>query len=421
MEEADNEVKAGEEHAATEQTTVQRKESKRVSVRTSSPTEELPPTAETHETGEPPRESTIHENQKAEGDPIQHEHAEGEHGTGEHLETKSPKSEQVEGEQVAGEHVKGEHVAGEDVAGEHVAGEHVVGEGEEGKKEEVGGEHLEVEQLEGEMGEEHLQEGMMGEHMEGEFGQEEHVGEEGQLEEQKAEEVAKPADEEMVEEEGYVEEPPPDPAAPYNFTDSKEALKEPFELRPDQMAEVEQLWETYQNYTPAYTDINGYITVKELCYLLRCLLIYPFTEEQLYELIDFAVRPPHPDGHITFDQFVRIVKLRLRDFPQEEELRLALQVFDPEKSGILDRDNLKDCLINKGNKASEKVVMSLVKEVDLTNDGTLGVEDIVGTMAIDMNRDDIILMQSTLNTYQEQLSEILGVAVQKNDDDEEEI
>lgn len=292
-----------------------------------------------------------------EGDAVDHEKAEGEEG--------ELKGEEMEGEHIEGEHMEGEQTEGETVEGEHVEGEdkeRVIGEGEELMGEEMEGEHVEGEQVEGEEKKEEQQ----------------------------------PVEEEVVEEEAFVEEPPPDPTAPFNFTDSTEALKDPFELRPDQLAEVEQLWELYQNYTPVYTDIDNYITEKELIYMLKALILMTVTPEQLQELIAFCVRPPHPQGHITFDQFVKMVTIRQRDFPVEDELRSALQVLDPDRTGSMDREQLKELLSTKGHKMPQKALDNLIKEVDMSNDGTIGVEDVVGTMCIDLNPEDIQMLRAAI-------------------------
>lgn len=292
-----------------------------------------------------------------EGDAVDHEKVEGEEG--------ELKGEEMEGEHIEGEHMEGEQSEGETVEGEHVEGEdkeRVIGEGEELMGEEMEGEHVEGEQVEGEEKKEEQQ----------------------------------PVEEEVVEEEAFVEEPPPDPTAPFNFTDSTEALKDPFELRPDQLAEVEQLWELYQNYTPVYTDIDNYITEKELIYMLKALILMTVTPEQLQELIAFCVRPPHPQGHITFDQFVKMVTIRQRDFPVEDELRSALQVLDPDRTGSMDREQLKELLSTKGHKMPQKALDNLIKEVDMSNDGTIGVEDVVGTMCIDLNPEDIQMLRAAI-------------------------
>ncbi|KAL0839710.1 hypothetical protein ABMA28_016357 [Loxostege sticticalis] len=283
--------------------------------------------------------------------------------------------EKVEGEEgakeIGGEEAEGEHVEGEQVEGETVEGEHVDGE----EKEKVMGE-----------GEELMGEELEGEHVEGE-----------EVESEQKKEEEKPKEEEVVEEEEvFVEEPPPDPTAPFNFSDSNEALKEPFELRPDQLAEVEQLWQLYQNYTPVYTDIDNYITEKELIYMLKALILMTVTPEQLQELIAYCVRPPHPQGHITFDQFVKMVTIRQRDFPVEDELRSALQVLDPERTGSVDREQLKELLATKGHKMAQKPLDNLIKEVDMSNDGTIGVEDVVGTMCIDLNKEDLQLLRDAI-------------------------
>ncbi|XP_063636337.1 uncharacterized protein LOC134806862 [Cydia splendana] len=326
-------------------------------------------------------DSKVAEGKEAVKEAVEGEHVEGEHGEG----------EQVEGEQGEGEHVEGEHAEGEQVEGEQVEGEQVEGEQVEGEHAE--GEHVEGEHVEGEEKDKPLGEG------------EELTGEEvPDLENIEAErtEEEKPEEPQVEEEEQYVEEPPPDPAAPYNLTDSQEALKPKFELRPDQLAEVEQLWALYQDHTPAYSDLDNFITEKELIYMLKCLILLPVTPEQLQELIEFCVRPPHPEGHINFDQFVKIVTLRQRNIVIEEELRCALKVFDRGNTGEISREELKEVLATQGHKFPQKYLDSLIKEVDMSNDGILGVEDIVGTMCIDLNPDDLIMLRNIVYPSGEQ-------------------
>lgn len=317
---------------------------------------------EDQEKGETEGGETGEEGEKFEG-AVEGEAVEGEGGEGGEIGTEDLLGEHLEGEGLEGEHVEGEHVEGEIVEGEHVEGEHV--EGEEkvlGEGEELVGEGLEGEQVEGE-------------------------------EVEKVEEVP----EELVEEEqAYIEEPPPDPAAPYDFSDSKEALKAPFELRPDQLAEVEQLWEIYQNYTPAYADLDGFITEKELIYMLKCLLLMTYTVEQLQELISYCCRPPHPKGYIFYEQFLKMVTIRQRDFPIEEEIRSALQVFDPEKTGLMDREYIKEVLAKQGHKMPARQLDNLIKEVDMSNDGTIGIEDVVATMCIDLNKEDLQMLRAAV-------------------------
>lgn len=273
--------------------------------------------------------------------------------------------------------------------------ESMVGEGTERiDGETVVDEHDEHDELVGEQKELVMGEG---EEMIGEETEREHV--EGEETEKKE---AVPMEEVVEEEEGYVEEPPPDPSAPYDLTDSKEALKAPFELRPEQLAEVEQLWDFFQNCTPAYADLDGFITEKELIYMLKCLMLMTYTPEQLQELLVYCVRPPHPQGHITFEQFLKMVTIRQRDFLVEEELRTALQVMDPDRTGTVDREYLKENLSKLGYKMHQKQLDNLIKEVDMSNDGTIGIEDVVGTMCIDLNKEDLIMLMASLQPPDEQ-------------------
>ncbi|CAK1578535.1 unnamed protein product [Parnassius mnemosyne] len=224
------------------------------------------------------------------------------------------------------------------------------------------------------------------------------IGGEDEIIEVKLSQDAVGEQQDAVEEEENVfeEEPPPDPSAPLNLRDSTEALKESFNLRPDQLAEVEQLWDLFQDYTPVYTDLDNFITEKELVYMLKSLLLMTYTSEQLEELIDFCVRPSHSEGHITYEQFLKMVTIRQRDLPIEEELRSALQAMDPDKTGVIDREFFKEVLSKQGNKMSPKLLDKLIKEVDISNDGTISIEDVVGTMSIDLNKDDILLLLASL-------------------------
>lgn len=240
-----------------------------------------------------------------------------------------------------------------------------------------------------------------------EFGEEQHLEEELEEEIKEAEKDA-----EMVEEEYQYVEEVIDPAAPFNFCDSDEALKKPFQLKPDQLAEVEQLWQLFQDHTPAYNNLDGFITPKELVYMLKSIMLMTYTEEQMFELIDFCVRPPHPKGHINFDQFVKIVTLRKRDFPLEDELRACLEIMDPEKTGMVDREYLKEVVGTMGYKMPSKMLENLIKEVDMSNDGTIGIDDVIGTIMMDLNRDDINMLKTLIYPDEEP---VIGEAEEGND------
>lgn len=228
-------------------------------------------------------------------------------------------------------------------------------------------------------------------------GGEELMGEHEEVQKEEKEPENKIEDEEMLGEEEAYEEEVIDPAAPYGLTDSKEALKAPFELEPDQLEEVKQLWDLYQDYTPAYTNLKDYVTEVEMVYMLKCLNLHTYTPEQMFELMEFCTRPPHPEHHVEYPHFLHMVTIRQRDMPIEEEIRLALQVLDKDNDGIIDREFFREVLGERGFKMNAKMLDAFVKEVDVSNDGTIGLEDVVGTVCIDLNRDDIIMLQKQIN------------------------
>lgn len=290
-----------------------------------------------------------------------------------------------------GDQEKGDEAKSDQENEERLRNEEVGGEWEEGEEESIEGESIEGE------GEESEYTG--GDLMQDEYkalGEGEEIISEHEGEQEGEETEGEKEMEEVVEEEEVYEEPPVDPAAPYNFSDSNEALKAPFELRPDQLVEVETLWAMYQDYTPAYTDLKDYITEVELIYMLKCLLLMTYTPEQLQELIDYCVRPPNPDGHINYDQFIKMVTIRQRDMPIEEELRCSLEVMDKDKSSLIDREYMREVLAKQGHKIPQKQVDNLIKEVDMSNDGTIGIEDVVGTLCIDLNTEDLDMLRNQI-------------------------
>lgn len=312
----------------------------------------------------------------------------------------------VEGEQVT---IEGEQAAAEGepaivekeqvpVEGEQAASEEepaVV----EGQQPPVEGEQKKVEGGKGIIGDGGEETGQVpSEPVEEEVMEGEHAkGEETQGDQTTTEGLSSVPDDVMVEEEQVPEEPPLDPSAPLDLSDSKEAMKLPFELSPEQLIVVESLWEQFQNHTPSYSEIDGYITSKELVYMLKSLFLMTHTPEQMVELVEFCVRPPHPEGHINWEQFLHIVTMRQRDFIIEEQIRKALENFDPQHTGIVDREIIRDIMLNLGYRMTQKMVDNFIKEVDISGDGELNIEDVIGTMCIDLNQEDLQMLRDAVN------------------------
>jgi hypothetical protein len=62
----------------------------------------------------------------------------------------------------------------------------------------------------------------------------------------------------------------------------------------------------------------------------------------------------------------------------------------------VNREELKELLSTKGHKMPQKQLDNLIKEVDMSNDGTIGIEDVVGTMCIDLNKEDLQMLLASI-------------------------
>ncbi|CAH3993658.1 unnamed protein product [Pieris brassicae] len=76
--------------------------------------------------------------------------------------------------------------------------------------------------------------------------------------------------------------------------------------------------------------------------------------------------------------------------------------MDPGRTGTIDREFLKETLSKLGYKMPQKQLDNLIKEVDMSNDGTIGIEDVVGTMCIDLNKEDLLMLMASLQPPEEQ-------------------
>ncbi|CAG4941184.1 unnamed protein product [Colias eurytheme] len=68
----------------------------------------------------------------------------------------------------------------------------------------------------------------------------------------------------------------------------------------------------------------------------------------------------------------------------------------------MDREYMKEVLSKLGHKMPQKQLDNLIKEVDMSNDGTIGIEDVVGTMCIDLNKEDLLMLMASLQPPEDQ-------------------
>jgi len=119
------------------------------------------------------------------------------------------------------------------------------------------------------------------------------------------------------------------------------------------------------------------IPAKDLGLVMRSLGRNPTEEELIYILhrcnTDYK-------GNITFEKFIDIMKMQMKDNNSEDEMREAFMAFDKDGSGYLDAEELKHFMTMEGEKLTDAEVDEMIREWDIDGDGKLNYEEFVKMM-----------------------------------------
>uniref|UniRef100_A0A7N0UDS1 EF-hand domain-containing protein n=1 Tax=Kalanchoe fedtschenkoi TaxID=63787 RepID=A0A7N0UDS1_KALFE len=139
--------------------------------------------------------------------------------------------------------------------------------------------------------------------------------------------------------------------------------------------------EQFQQFNRAFCvfdkDGDGCITLEELTNVIRSSFNLDPTEENLQDMIRaFDV---DGNGTVEFCEFLDIMtrsKLKVDD-TEAAELKEAFKVFDRDQNGFISAEELKQVMINLGEKLSDEDVEQMINEADLDGDGQVNFEEFV--------------------------------------------
>ncbi|XP_063698281.1 calmodulin-beta-like [Culicoides brevitarsis] len=140
--------------------------------------------------------------------------------------------------------------------------------------------------------------------------------------------------------------------------------------------------DTLENYQKSFIlfDKNGdgEIDVKELVQLMRAIGQNPSiaqAENMIFEIdIDGT-------GTINFEEFITLMERFGKDQKETElQLRSAFQVFDKNKDGFISVHELKEILMNLGEKMTDNEFEDLIAEADVDGDGRIDYEEFIAMM-----------------------------------------
>eukprot|EP01091_Cochliopodium_minus_P010477 TRINITY_DN277_c0_g2_i1.p1 TRINITY_DN277_c0_g2~~TRINITY_DN277_c0_g2_i1.p1 ORF type:complete len:147 (-),score=52.94 TRINITY_DN277_c0_g2_i1:50-490(-) len=119
---------------------------------------------------------------------------------------------------------------------------------------------------------------------------------------------------------------------------------------------------------------DGNITSQELGTVMRSLGQNP-TEAELSEIIKSL-----DSDTIGFDEFLKIMVVKMKDQESEEEIKEAFKVFDKDGSGTISAAELRHVLTNLGEKLTDNEVEDLIREADVDGDGQIDYNEFVKLM-----------------------------------------
>ncbi|XP_022720056.1 calmodulin-2/4-like isoform X1 [Durio zibethinus] len=121
----------------------------------------------------------------------------------------------------------------------------------------------------------------------------------------------------------------------------------------------------------------GCITMEELAIAIKSLDQDP-TEEELQNMINEV--DTDGNGTIEFGEFLNLMARKMKEAEAEEELKEAFRVFDKDQDGYISPNELRQVMINIGEKLTDEELEQMIREADMDGDGQVNYEEFVRMM-----------------------------------------
>ncbi|OAY72156.1 Calmodulin-4 [Ananas comosus] len=121
----------------------------------------------------------------------------------------------------------------------------------------------------------------------------------------------------------------------------------------------------------------GCITKEELDTVIRNLG-QEATEEELQDMIREV--DGNGNGTIEFGEFLILMSKKMKEINSDEELKEAFKVFDRDENGFISATELRNVMINLGEKMTDEEVEEMIKEADEDGDGLVNYQEFVRMM-----------------------------------------
>ncbi|KAJ8899436.1 hypothetical protein K2173_018410 [Erythroxylum novogranatense] len=123
-------------------------------------------------------------------------------------------------------------------------------------------------------------------------------------------------------------------------------------------------------------DSDGLVTVEELATVMQSLDGHPTKEEIRDKMSKVAV---DGNGTLDFEEFLNIVGRKLKE-NVTEELKEAFKVFDRNQDGFISANELRQVMIDLGERLTDDEAEQMIREADLDGDGLVSYEEFARMM-----------------------------------------
>lgn len=126
-------------------------------------------------------------------------------------------------------------------------------------------------------------------------------------------------------------------------------------------------------------DGSGAIETHELREVLD-KLGEPATDEEIQEMIELV--DENGDNEIDFEEFLTLMRLRMGESGDDAEanLKAVFDIFDADKSGYIDRDEMRRLMKKLAQDLNEEEISAIMEEVDTDGDGEISFEEFKSLM-----------------------------------------
>ena len=122
-------------------------------------------------------------------------------------------------------------------------------------------------------------------------------------------------------------------------------------------------------------DEDGTIQTKDLSKVMQCLGCN-FTKEEIKTLTNEIDHGGF--GVINFQQFLVMMSHNLKNVPTlEEQRREVFMFFDADEKGFITVSDLRQAMINLGEKLTDNDVRQMIKEADINEDGHVSYDEFI--------------------------------------------